>query len=650
MNAFTDRWQLSESPFGIRWNVAGDARLPHADHFEMSGRRVSVIVRYGVDANRNLSLTRDIIWPTLRLREGDVRGYLRRRYPNDFSPTFRIDGYAVPLGPLYQATIADGVITFRYEPLAGVKITRTLFPSRTQSAVLENWSVTNTGQSSVQVAAALPKSREEITGVYGPYVLEQRLGGSGTATLAHGETAIWTAVFSASRAAESPVTVHGEDEEEERIAFAKRLMTSAAHLHLTTPDPVINTAFAFAKLRAAESLFETQMGLVHSPGGGSYYGGVWANDQAEYSSPLFAFLNDDAAAEAALNAYRIFAQAMTPEYNAVPSSFEVEGTVAWRGAGDRGDAAMIAGGASRFALAHGDQAVAEELWPIVAWCVEFCRRKTSTLGIVESDSDELEGRFPTGTANLSTSCLAYDALRRGADLGRALGKRGEAAEYDQRADALADAIERYFGATVEGFNTYRYHDGNTTLRSWICLPLVFDLAKGTRRQGTIDALFSPRLWTPDGLATEAGDTVFWDRSTLYALRGVFRAGATDTAFAYLSAYTRRRLLGDHVPYPVEAHPEGGQAHLSAESALYCRIFLEGMLGITPTGLRSFTLAPYLPKEWPFVELQTTSFGHDLTISVVREEGDVLRVRVLAEEETVLDAAGAGGTVYKVELV
>jgi hypothetical protein len=643
------RWQLSETAFGIFWDTSRDTRLPHADHFEMSGRKVSVIMRYTVDADRNLSLTRDVIWPTLRLREGDVRGYLRRRYQDDFLPEFTVDNKSLPLGPLQKATIKHGILAFQFMPQEGLEITRTLFPSRTQSAVLENWTITQSGDTAVSISLNLPTTREEVAGVYGPSILLQQLEGPEITTLHPDETVTWTTVFSARLASDSPIALHGADEQAERETFAEQMMTSPQQLYMLTPDPVINTAFAFAKLRAAESLFDTKMGLVHSPGGGSYYGGVWANDQAEYSGPLFAFLNDEATSEAALNAYRIFAKAMTPEYKAVPSSFEVEGTVAWSGAGDRGDAAMIAGGASRFALVRGDQKIAEELWPIVEWCLEFCRLKTNALGIVESNSDELEGRFPTGTANLSTSCLAYDALRRGADLGRALGHLEQALQYDQRADALANAIEDYFAATVEGFHTYRYYDGNTTLRSWICLPLVFDLAQGARRQGTIDALFSPRLWTPDGLATEAGDKVFWDRSTLYALRGVFRAGATETAFRYLSAYTHRRLLGDHVPYPVEAHPEGGQAHLSAESALYCRIYLEGLLGITPTGLRSFTIAPYLPKDWPSMELRMTAFGQALTILITREVDDILRLGVLAGTETMLDTTAPAGTTHQVEL-
>src|SRR6185295_12269274 len=133
--------------------------------------------------------------------------------------------------------------------------------------------------------------------------------------------------------------------------------------------------------------------------------------------------------------------------------------------------------------------------------------------------------------------------RRAADLARTLDRPADAAEYDRRADALERAIERHFGATVEGFETYRYYDGNQTLRAWICLPLCFGTTR--RAKGTVAALFSPRLWTPDGLATEAGDKVFWDRSTLYALRGVFFAGETETALRYLTSYARRRLLGDH---------------------------------------------------------------------------------------------------------
>jgi hypothetical protein len=157
-----------------------------------------------------------------------------------------------------------------------------------------------------------------------------------------------------------------------------------------------------------------------------------------------------------------------------------------------------------------------------------------------------------------------------------------------------------------------------------------------RKVGTIDALFSPRLWTQDGLASLAGDKTFWDRSTLYALRGVLAAGETDKAIKFLHDYSNRRLLGDHVPYPVEAYPEGNQRHLSAESGLYCRIFTEGLFGIRPTGLHSFSLTPRLPLSWPSMRLRHIhSFQRDIDIAVERIDGK-LKISITEGEKTLLD--------------
>ena len=96
---------------------------------------------------------------------------------------------------------------------------------------------------------------------------------------------------------------------------------------------------------------------------------------------------------------------MNAEYRPIPSSIIAEGDDIWNGAGDRGDAAMIAYGAARYALARGERNEAEELWPLVEWCLEYCRRKLTPEGVVASDTDELEGRFPAGKANLCTSTL-----------------------------------------------------------------------------------------------------------------------------------------------------------------------------------------------------------------------------------------------------
>jgi hypothetical protein len=311
---------------------------------------------------------------------------------------------------------------------------------------------------------------------------------------------------------------------------------------------------------------------------------------------------------------------------------------------DRGDAAMYAYGASLYALALGNKKVATELWPAIEWCLEYNQRKKNAAGVIESQTDEMEGRLPTGTANLSTSSLAYGALLSAVNLARSLDKPDSiVVKYANRASDLKTAIENYFGADIKGLHTYKYYKEHTSFRSWICLPLVMGIMD--RRKGTVKALFN-ELWTADGLATEAGEKQFWDRSTLYGLRGVFKAGETVQALDYLKKYSERRLLGEHVPYPVEAYPEGNQAHLAAESALYCRIFTEGLFGITPTGLNNFTALPRLPAGWKQMGLQNiAAFGTNFNILVSRK-GSEIEITLSRNGKIISRQQGAEGTTYK----
>ena len=205
-------------------------------------------------------------------------------------------------------------------------------------------------------------------------------GGSGRSEDGEaGEQASFALVFSAREAGAtaSPVSV----DEEER-ARRGRVDSFLSKLQLDTPNAVLNAAFAFAKIRTTESIYETKGGLMYGPGGGAYYAAIWANDQAEYANPFFPFLGDATGNESAINSYRHFARYMNAEYQAIPSSIIARGTSFWNGAGDRGDMAMIAYGASRFALAYGDRATADELWELISWCLEYCRRKINSGGVV----------------------------------------------------------------------------------------------------------------------------------------------------------------------------------------------------------------------------------------------------------------------------
>ncbi|MFZ1313045.1 MAG: hypothetical protein WAR38_09285 [Chitinophagaceae bacterium] len=636
------RWQINEDG-SISWIINNN--IPHDDHIEMSGKKISCVLRYGVHADSSFHATRSLVWPMLRTIPNNTHASLTRQFPLDAFDLVTVN---------YKPIIAEKVVsisikgTLHVKSIAGnnLELTREYFPSTSLPVYCEVYTIKNKSKNGCLVE--IPKVNniyytDPTKGTEGSYALHVDVFNEGHFQLQTNDSISFSVFYSGVNANEQVPVADVYHEKEKRLEFVREVWKN---LVLETPDTVLNREFAFAKIRAAESIFETKGGPMHGPGGESYYAAIWANDQAEYIGPFFPFLGYAYGNEASLNAYLHFARFINKEYKPIPSSIIAEGTDIWNGAGDRGDGAMIAYGATRYALACGDLKQAAQLWPLIEWCLEYCRRKLNKEGVVSSDTDELEGRLPSGSANLCTSSLYYDALISAAYLGEALGKeKKQLALYKKQAVQLKPSIEKYFGSKIGGFDTYKYYKENDTLRAWICIPLTMGIYE--RKAGTIAALFSPGLWTEDGLASLAGDKTFWDRSTLYALRGVLASGETDQALRFLHNYSNRRLLGDHVPYPVEAYPEGNQRHLSAESGLYCRIFTEGLFGMRPTGLYSFNFTPRLPSSWPRMSLRhIRAFEHDFDI-IVERAGGKLKVTLSEGEKIIMTKLIKDGDLVKV---
>lgn len=644
VSATENRWKTDGSG-GICWTVA--EHDSHKDHIEMSGKYISAVIRYGVNEDRSFWLNREIVWPMLRTIPNNTHASLTRTFNFDLLTTLSINKQPV-LHEVVRAITLNGTITVKSQLDNSTELIRTLYPSTDLPLYCEKYELQNTGKN--PVAVEIPEVNiltrtNPAEGVEGSYTLLIQSHKHGTFTLQPKASLTFLLSFSGMKQGENFSSTDIEGELSKRRLLLSQL---SENLVLETPDPVLNQAFAFAKIRAAESIYQTKGGPMHGPGGLSYYAAIWANDQAEYINPFFPCLGYDYGIESALNAYRHFARFMNPGYKPIPSSIISEGTDIWNGAGDRGDGAMIAYGASRFALSQGDPKIAAELWPLIEWCLEYNHRKLNSQGVVSSDSDELEGRFPSGKANLCTSSLYYDALISASYLGHSLGKdKKQLSIYNHEAKTLKKNIDNYFGSNVMGFPTYRYYEGNEKLRAWICIPLTVNIFD--RRKETIDALFSPELWTPDGLASQAGDQTFWDRSTLYALRGVFAAGDTKRGLSYLKYYSTRRLLGEHVPYPVEAYPEGNQRHLSAESGLYCRIFTEGLFGIRPVALNSFTVTPQLPEEWSDMKLLKIHGFQRIFDLTVKREADKIRLTVTCGNKVLFNKLIGNGSTQTINL-
>ncbi|WP_288148801.1 hypothetical protein, partial [Bacteroides acidifaciens] len=585
------RWTIA-SPDSIYWKVNG----AHNDHIEMSGLKVSTVLRYGVNAAGEWVIDRNMILPTFRTIPNDTHGSLQHHFNGDWAHLCLVNGQPL-VGEKVETVSLSGVMTVKsIYGNRGVSLTRTLFPSTSQPAFCEKYELENVTENSLTVefpTNILSYHTDEAKGVEGSYTLTATLSSplkEGTFQLEAGEKAWFQVIYAGYK---KNGRVLALDVDKELVARREFLRQVQGNLVLETPSDVINTMFSFAKIRGSESIFDTKGGYMQSPGGEAYYAAIWANDQAEYINPFFPYLGYPTGNRSAMDSFTLFMRYMNDEYKPLPSSIIAEGIDCFGVAGDRGDVAMVAYGAARYALASGNRHEAEKLWSLIEWCLEYCDRKLNAEGVVESDSDELENRFPAGKANLCTSSLYYDALISAVYLGKALKKDRECIKsYQDKAAELYKNIDRYFAHNVEGYETYRYYDGNAVLRSWICIPLTMGIYN--RAEGTVSALFSDKLWMENGLLTQSGTSTYWDRSTLYAFRGAYSCGAREIATEYLEKYSVTRLLGDHVPYAVEAWPEGNQRHLSTESALYCRIMTEGLFGIRPIALDAFKLTPQLP--------------------------------------------------------
>ena len=487
------RWTISDNG-GIDWTVGNQDS--HSDHIEMSGKQISVVLRYGVTKEGCFIINKSLVFPLLRTIPNDTHASLMRRTDWNLLDRVTVNGCSLQNEKVEHLFLRGMLIVkSAFATTTGkVEVMRTYFPSTEKPALIEKYEIKNLDTDDIKIK--IPESESVITtdvgkGVDGSYKIKMQANKTGSYKLPVGKSIVFYASIAGYKEGQSDLNINGEDELNKRIKFIDYLTDN---LVLETPNKIINRMFAFSKIRSCESIYETKNGPMHGPGGESYYAAIWANDQAEYINPYFPFIGYKYGNLSAFNSYRLFAKYMNEDWSPMPSSIIAEGTNIWNGAGDRGDAAMIAYGAARYALAYGNKKEALALWPLIKWCLEYCYRQLNDQGVVASDSDELEGRFPAGKANLCTSSLYYDALLSAAYLNKSLnGSPKLSGLYRKQAIALRENIENYFGGNVEGFDTYKYYEGNEVLRSWICMPLTVGIKD--RALETIKALFSPYLCT-----------------------------------------------------------------------------------------------------------------------------------------------------------
>lgn len=581
---------------GVLWEI-GRERGKCSDHIEMSGFQSSSIICAGKSRGGSLRLHRHITVPGLRILPNDTSGNFCFNFKNSVCK-IKADGKLQKEAP--RKITMRGNLTVESESPCTV-ITREFINCADAPGLIEKVCVKAKRSCILEISVPFIKkthSAEYCVGGAvnygvcgcdsGPVSFEMAYGYKKVKNMSASESFTFYMVYFAGR---KNTVIDIPEQISQRSALIEQMFASPL---LSSGNPYLDAQFSHCLLRGQESIYKTKAGLFHSPGGGNYYAALWTNDQCEYANPFFPYSGYAPGIESALNCYRQYEKYMDKsgvpfeKKRALVTSIIAEGEDFWNGAGDRGDGAMYAYGVCRFLLALGEKELFSEFFGNIKWCIDFCLSRKNESGVISSDSDELENRLESGNANLNTSCLTYDALLNGALICDILDKNELAKEWRAQAESLKENIEKYFGADVEGYATYAYYKGNDLLRSWICTPLSVEIF--SRKDETLKALFSDRLYKNGNLRSISNSAVTWDRSLLYALRGAFLAGY-ENAFREVCSYSKNRLLGNHSPYPFEAFPEGNRAHLSGESVLFCRIITEGLFGLKVTGYRRLRISP-----------------------------------------------------------
>ena len=263
-----------------RWNILNnntirreisDSNIPHYDHIEMSGQQISAVIRWGVDEKGAFFEERSLVFPMLRTIPNNTHASLMQRVATDILRLISINGltlqdekvdYVELNGTMTvrsrYSTQKEGATRLRRD--ADITMTRILFPSTDKALFCERYTIQNT-DSQKTINIIIPDFYQELKtpanqGVTGSYLIVGKTDINGSYTLKPQEELTFHVFFTAFREGEEPISAEGNEEYQKRMSLVQDSFVNS--LILSTPDEAINTEFAFAKIRAAESIYKTK--------------------------------------------------------------------------------------------------------------------------------------------------------------------------------------------------------------------------------------------------------------------------------------------------------------------------------------------------------------------------------------------------------
>ncbi|HEX2628081.1 MAG TPA: hypothetical protein VHM26_03695, partial [Chitinophagaceae bacterium] len=151
-----DRWAIQ--PDGsIEWKI--DNRLPHQDHIEMSGEKISLWMQYGVDTSGHSEYVRTFVFPTHRLLPQRTIAHMTYSVTDQELPRILINDRLLKTG-VYNAAIQtdqpEKVISIKQKGIMEVRseigrdrallLKRSFFPSIDKPVAMEKLVFINNGK------------------------------------------------------------------------------------------------------------------------------------------------------------------------------------------------------------------------------------------------------------------------------------------------------------------------------------------------------------------------------------------------------------------------------------------------------------------------------------------------------------------------
>lgn len=215
IGASTPRWSILPNG-SITWEIKD--RIPHYDHIEMSGLKVSTVLRYGVNADGSFELNKSMVWPMLRTIPNNTHASLMRRFAWNATDMVSVNGRSLTGEKVAKISLDGTMIVESTVSLSGnskLALTRFIFPSVSNPAVYEKYVLKNTGESAVTIE--VPASRSVIEtdpakGVDGSYRLVSEIIGEATRQLQPKEELVFYAAITGYKSGEAELKPDVEKE------------------------------------------------------------------------------------------------------------------------------------------------------------------------------------------------------------------------------------------------------------------------------------------------------------------------------------------------------------------------------------------------------------------------------------------------------